>query len=196
MEYACGKVSQDYWACRRASRRAYFGSTWGCTHDWYMGPKGAKKALYKIQTLVLGGVAGCTRITPLVACEVLLGYPPLDLWIRKMAFKATTDSQLKRRINGLGTGQAAGDTGSVTRPRPKKTVLRNTLHGYNIGERSEWAGGLHELTRQGLVWFTDGSKTKRGVGATDLPPFSRLRLGPSRSVPKLCWRETAGENLW
>ena len=34
-----------------------------------------------------------------------------------------------------------------------------------IGERSEWKGGSHELTNQGLVWFTDGSKTKKGVGA-------------------------------
>ena len=50
--------------------------------------KGAKKALDKVQRMVLGGVADCMRSTPLVACEVLLGLPPLDLWIRKMAFKA------------------------------------------------------------------------------------------------------------
>ena len=70
---------------------------------------------------------------------------------------------------------------------------------------------MHELTRQGLVWFTDGSETEKNVGATLgdrvadskwtanltlMPPFSRLSLGPSRSVPKLCWSETAGENLW
>ena len=34
-----------------------------------------------------------------------------------------------------------------------------------IGERSEWEGGSHELTKQGLIWFTDGSKTEKGVGA-------------------------------
>ena len=27
-------------------------------------------------------------------------------------------------------------------------------------------GGSHELTKQGLIWFTDGSKTEKGVGAT------------------------------
>ena len=34
-----------------------------------------------------------------------------------------------------------------------------------IGERSEWEGGSHELTKQGLIWFTDGSKTEKGGGA-------------------------------
>ena len=33
------------------------------------------------------------------------------------------------------------------------------------GERSEWKGGSHELTKEGLIWFTDGSKTEKGVGA-------------------------------
>ena len=51
--------------------------------------KGAKKALDKIQRMMLGGVAGCMRTTPLAACETLLGFPPLDLWIRTMAFKGT-----------------------------------------------------------------------------------------------------------
>ena len=31
-------------------------------------------------------------------------------------------------------------------------------------ERSEWKGGSHELTMQGFIWFTDGSKTEKGVG--------------------------------
>ena len=65
------------------------------------------------------------------------------------------------------------------------------------------------LTKQGLVWLTDGSKPEKGVGAAawrqgsghevvcslDIP-FSRLRLGPLWSVPKLCWRETAGKCLY
>ena len=38
-------------------------------------------------------------------------------------------------------------------------VLRKALYGCNWG--TEWAGG----NRQGLVWFTDGSKTETGVGA-------------------------------
>ena len=34
-----------------------------------------------------------------------------------------------------------------------------------IGERIEWKGGSHELTKQRLVWCTDGSKTEKGVEA-------------------------------
>ena len=36
----------------------------------------------------MGGVAGCVKTAPPVACEVLV-FPPPDLCIRKMAFKAT-----------------------------------------------------------------------------------------------------------
>ena len=79
-----------------------------------------------------------------------------------------------------------------------------------IGERSEWKGGSHEITKQGLIWFTDGSKTKKRVGTAawrqgsghevvcslDMhATVSRLRSGPLRSVPMLCWRETAGKCL-
>ena len=38
--------------------------------------------------MVLEGEAGCMRTTPLAASEILPGFPPLDLWIRKIAFKA------------------------------------------------------------------------------------------------------------
>ena len=79
-----------------------------------------------------------------------------------------------------------------------------------IGEWSEWKGGSYQLTKQALVWFMDGSKIEKGLEpwrgdkvvdakwsavSTFTPPFTRLRLGPLRSVPKLCWRETAGESL-
>ena len=55
--------------------------------------KGAKKALDKVQRIVLGGIAGCIRSTPLVACEVLLGLPTLNLWkwlsLRLVVYKVT-----------------------------------------------------------------------------------------------------------
>ena len=106
LKHVCEKVTQAHWAYRRA-----FGSTWGLRPDkvrwlytavlrprlvygaavWWprCKLKGAKKALDKIQRMMLGGVTGCMRTTPLAACEILLGFPPPNLWIRKMAFKAT-----------------------------------------------------------------------------------------------------------
>ena len=97
LEYACGKVTQAYWDCRRA-----FGTTWmlgldkvrwlymavlypqfvygAAGHVWWprCKLKGVNKDLDKVQKMVLGGIASCMRSTPLVACEVLLGFP---LWI-------------------------------------------------------------------------------------------------------------------
>ena len=34
----------------------------------------------------VGGVARYIRTTPLVACETVFDFPPMDHWIRKMAF--------------------------------------------------------------------------------------------------------------
>ena len=47
---------------------------------------------------------------------------------------------------------------------PKKWFFEKP-YTVTIGKRSECAGGLHELTRQGLVWLTGGSKTEKGIGA-------------------------------
>ena len=51
--------------------------------------------------MVLRGVTGCMRTTPLLAREVLLGFPHLDLWIRKMAFKAACRLQSHSAKGGL-----------------------------------------------------------------------------------------------
>ena len=34
----------------------------------------------------------------------------------------------------------------------------------HLDERNEWKGGSHELLKQGIIWFTDGSKNEKGVG--------------------------------
>ena len=47
----------------------------------------------------------------------------------------------------------------------QEEVFFEKPYAVTIGERSEWVGRSHELTRQGLVWFTDSSKTERGDGA-------------------------------
>ena len=41
-----------------------------------------------------------------------------------------------------------------------------------MGERSGWNGGSHELTKQGLIWHKDGSKTEKGVAAAAWRQFS------------------------
>jgi hypothetical protein len=34
-----------------------------------------------------------------------------------------------------------------------------------LPHRSEWKGGFHPDRKGGLIWYTDGSKTKKGTGA-------------------------------
>ena len=93
---------------------------------------------------------------------------------------------------------------------PKKWFFEKS-YTVEIGEWSEWAENTHELTWEGLVWFTDGLKTERGMGAAvwregsgfevvcrpmiPMPPFSKRWSRPSRSVFRLCLRETAGASL-
>ena len=148
----------------------------------------------KIQRIVLKGVAGCMRTSALVACKVLLGFPPLDLWIRKMAFKATCLNS-KEGIMYTELIEQLVIQALVVLDRSPKRWFFEKPYTVTIRERSEWVCGSHELTKQGFVWFTDGSKTGRDVGdadwkwyanSTPMQPFSRLRLRPSWSVPKLC----------
>ena len=89
--------------------------------------KEAKKALDKIQRMVLGGVTGCMRTTPLAACETLLGFPPLDLWIRKMAFKAICRILSHSSHGGLLDWELVEQLGLQDPVLLKKVVLRETI---------------------------------------------------------------------
>ena len=46
---------------------------------------------------------------------------------------------------------------------PKKIFFK--AYVVHLAERKEWIGSLHVLFKQGVIWFTDGSKNKKGVGA-------------------------------
>ena len=117
---------------------------------------------------------GCMRTTPLVAYEILLGFPPLDLWIRTMAFKVTCRILSHSSHGGQMDWELVEQLGIqalVVLDRCSKRWLFEKAYKVTIGERSEWKGSSHELRKQGLIWFTDESKTEN------------------------CWRETAGECL-
>ena len=89
----------------------------------------------------------------------------------------------------------------------QEDVFFEKPYAVTIGEQNEWVGGSRELTRHGLVWFIERFQNRHWgprlgdrevdskwfANLTIMPPFSRLWLGPSRSVPKVCWRETQGK---
>ena len=85
--------------------------------------------------MVLGSVVECMRTTPLVACKILLGFPPLYLWIRKLAFKATCRIQNHSSHGGQMFWELVEQLGiqipCSARPLLKKMVLRKTIKGGN-----------------------------------------------------------------
>ena len=94
------------------------------------------------------------RTTPLVTCQILQGFPPLDLWIEKMAFNGTCHIQ---------SNSSHGIQAPMVLDHCSKRWFFEKPYKVTIGERSEWRGGSHELRNQGLVWFTDDSKTKKAL---------------------------------
>ena len=90
--------------------------------------------------MVLGGVTGCMRTTPLAACETLLGFPPLDLWIRTMAFKATCRVLSYSSHGGLMDCELVGQLGlqaPVVLDRCLKRWFFEKPYKVTTGERSE-----------------------------------------------------------
>lgn len=98
--------------------------------------------------------------------------------------------------------------------RLRKLLLLSTLHGgwnrvsNSIFQTTDWTeGSIKLLPPQDPVCFVDGSKNRRGVGATVWSEQSRNEefyildsdvFVPSRSVRNLCLRETGrkGEMQW
>ena len=103
--------------------------------------KGAKKALDKVQRMVLGGIIGCMRSTPGFLVKSSLVSPPLDLWIRKMAFMATCRLQSHSSKGGLMDWELVEQLGlqaPVVQDRgPKKKWFFEKSFTVTIGERSE-----------------------------------------------------------
>ena len=90
------------------------------------------------------------RTTPLAACEIFLGFPPLDMWIRNMAFKAICCTQSHSLHGGQMDWKLVEELGihvPVVLDHCSKRWFFEKPYKVTIGERSEWKGGSHELTR-------------------------------------------------
>jgi ribonuclease HI len=110
--------------------------------------------------------------TPSAALEALLNLPPLHIFVEKEA-RATA---YKLRINNpsigtrrTGSSKAFEDlpNGSIFYARPDGMPLKYDFDkpfSVVVPDRSQWETG-QALPSQGLLWFTDGSKTSTGTGA-------------------------------
>lgn len=52
----------------------------------------------------------------------------------------------------------------------------NSKYGVEIPNRSQWTEGAPNIELGGLVWYTDGSKLKGGVGPGIMGPKQKLSI--------------------
>jgi hypothetical protein len=53
--------------------------------------------------------------------------------------------------------------------------------------KQEWQNGINPCNKGGLAWYTEGSKTNKGIGATvyklGLKKWHSLSLAPNHDIP-------------
>ncbi|XP_048000291.1 uncharacterized protein LOC125237341 [Leguminivora glycinivorella] len=128
----------------------------------------ARNKLQRFQRLASIATTGCMRTTPSEALEVLLGLPPLDLFIQQEAASAAV------RLKSLNLwGASNGAHTMILRnaieyqplmmapnDRVPKVYIFNIKYNIQlVEEENDWSR-IHELRI-----YTDGSKTKTGSGA-------------------------------
>ena len=126
--------------------------------------------LSKIQRIACLGITGAFKTTPTTALEVLLDLPPLEIVIKAEARMALYRLQGKNTLETETTGHCAiwrhvGDPifGMVS---DNMTPVHNIQNKFEVFvDRQTY--NTHQSTNpsDGLIWFTDGSKTEEGAGA-------------------------------
>jgi ribonuclease HI len=205
------KALTAFWICRNS-----FGRNWGLTSKailwiytavirpmichgcvvWWprLDIECAKKELGEIQRLVCLCVAGVMGTTATAALETLLNVPPVHIVAKARAY-ATADRLAQNGIwsknfwTGHGRIRNLISNPIFDMPRDRLQTEIDFLRRYEVilPERSEWSNGLSEqLSGEGCVGFTDGSKMSEGTGAgihlPELAIDSSFHLGNHASV--------------
>lgn len=145
--------------------------------------------LTKLQRLASLLITSAMRTTPSAALNVILGLPPLPIWIKGEAMAA----YIRMRNSGTWKGGEYKGHTEITRVTEMEIPISNLMvtsetgknrkeRKYNllIPEREKWERGEVTLESGGLVCFTDGSKNKNGCTGAGLSLNGR-KLG--RSFP-------------
>lgn len=133
----------------------------------------AGKMLDKLQRLAALCITGAKASTPTKALEVILSLPPLDLYIKSVAFKAS------ERMVSYGWWERGTTSGHskirtlIDEPElsmPKDTIkpelMLDDLFECIIPSRDEWLGERRNLPpTDGIVCYTDGSKDESLSGS-------------------------------
>jgi hypothetical protein len=113
------------------------------------------------------------RTAPTAAIEVLLGLSPLHLQLNAEAragiYRLYCSDQWKPKSEGFGyTYMNQGmKIEPILQVGTTKMIPRH-VYGkpfmVRFPDRSEWKHGFHHNRKGGLIWYTDGSKTNKGLG--------------------------------
>jgi len=130
-------------------------------------------ALEHIRALVLRGVLGSMRTTPVVAMGILLGIKPLHKVV--IAAAAAAAHRLKCELKWkAGTKHSRLPRDILSGPifemrQDRMPAVRALDRGFKIhfSGPDDWKGprGLAARAREGDTWYTDGSKTSMGTKA-------------------------------
>ena len=145
--------------------------------------KTAQERLERLQRLALLGVSGAMVTTPTAALEALLNIPPLHIFVerdaRATAYRLGICGYPQARLSGCSEAFRDIPDGRRFRACPDGIPKRYDFEKpFNIliPKRSEWED-CKALPSQGLLWFTDGSKTATGqVGAGVFSRRPRVEL--------------------
>jgi hypothetical protein len=158
--------------------------------------KTSQAELSKLQRVACLGITGAIKTAPSAAMEVLLGLPPLHLQVEAESmigsYRLHCNEQWKHKSEGFGHAHMARDVKKdpILQMVSDKIIPKHVYEKpftIRFSDRSEWKKGFQSDTIGGLIWFTDGSKTKKGTGAgvcchgtRRILSFSLLKYRPLR----------------
>ncbi|XP_044597530.1 uncharacterized protein LOC123274105 [Cotesia glomerata] len=184
------KATATFWACRRI-----FGITWGLRPKlikwiytailvpqltfasvvwWSLLKKNINiKTLFKVYRLSLLGITRALRTTATLAMGALLNLEPPHITAEALAMRTAMRLHFNGYWKRTKTGHASilrdrGLDGLLARGGDMSPRSYHFSHHYRvfIPSRQEWEEENKSiLSPAGLVWYTDGSKMEKGVGA-------------------------------
>jgi len=127
------------------------------------------RSLDHVQAVVLRGIYGLRKSTPIAAVRMMLDISGLDAEVKLAAARTAYRLQCSKEWRGKGTGHASiqgkmlrGTIFKAPRDRTIKTTMFGRRFKALIPDREKWKSG--QSLGHGDIWYTDGSKDLRGTG--------------------------------
>jgi hypothetical protein len=114
------------------------------------------------------------KTIPTAAMEVLLGLPSLHVMIevedQAGIYRLMCNQQWKPKSTNFGHTKKSWDMEHepILQMGSERMILRYAYHKpfiVKFPDKCEWQNRFNPYNKEGLVWYTDGSKTNKGTGA-------------------------------